>query len=192
MTPYGVPSYARSVGMRALVGVGGTERLIKLLVAAGLPPIAHQVVSLSDLVGHWRPVESYDDRQGIFVVSDPYLGPGYRIGYDAFTQMWAQRGYGFIVLYPASRAAALASALTAAGWNRTAAFARDLDLVRAGEEDVTPAGAPASASSAYRYLALAWDAAQLGRAAEARAYLQQATRAGANPIEARWISAEIA
>ncbi len=94
MTPYGVPTYARSVGLRALSGVGGTETLVKRLIAAGFPVIVHQVVSLSDLVGHWRPIEAYDDRQGIFTSSDPYLGPNHLIGYADFAQMWALRGYG--------------------------------------------------------------------------------------------------
>jgi uncharacterized protein len=191
MTPYGVRAYARSVGLRALMGVGGTDRLIKLLVAAGLPPIVHQVVSLSDSVGHWRPIESYDDQQGVFVTSDPYLGPNYRIGYAAFDQMWAQRAYSFVVLYPASRHAALAGALATAGWNKVAAYTHDLARVRAYQEDVTPTGAPASASSGYHYLALAWDSAQLGQSSAARAYLQQAARAGANPIQVWWINAEI-
>jgi hypothetical protein len=191
MLPYGVPSYARSVGLRALSGVGGMESLVKRLVAAGLPVIVHQVVSLSDSVGHWRPVEAYDDRQGVFMTSDPYLGANYRIGYADFAQMWAQRGNAFIVLYPASRQAALSGAVAASGWNRTAAYTRDLARVRAYQEDVIPTGAPASASTGYYYLALAWDAAQLGQSTAARAYLRQATRAGANPIEVRWVGAEI-
>lgn len=192
MTPYGVPAYARGVGLRALMGVGGSDRLIKLLVSAGLPAIVHQVVSLSDTVGHWRPIEAYDDRQGVFVTSDPYLGASYRIGYADFDWMWAQRAYSFFVLYPASRHAALAGAVAAAGWDKAAAYTRDLARVRAYQEDVIPTGAPASASAGYHYLALAWDAAQAGQSlAAARAYLRQATRAEANPIEVRWISAEI-
>src|SRR5437660_3706235 len=39
MTPYGVPSYARSLGLRTLSGVGGTPRLVKALIAAGFPVI---------------------------------------------------------------------------------------------------------------------------------------------------------
>lgn len=191
MTVYGVPSYARAAGLRALVGMGGTEQLVKLMVAAGFPIVVHQVVSLSDSTGHWRPMQSYDDRQGSFVTSDPYLGPGYTIGYDAFAQMWAQRGYGFFVLYPARRQAALTAVLRAAGWNKTAAYTMDLARVRSYQWDVTPTSAPAGSGAAYHYLALAWDSAQLGRSGEARAYLRQATQAGANPSEVHWINAEI-
>jgi hypothetical protein len=191
MTSYGVPSYARSLGLRTLMGVGGSETLVKKLVENRFPVIAHQVVSLADYTGHWRPVEAYDDAQGVFATSDPYLGPNYRLSYGTFAQLWAQRDYAFIVLYPASRQAALTATLSAAGWNKTAAYRQDLALLQAGRLDASPASAPAGASSAYRLLAQAWDEAQLGRAAAVRAYLRQATQAGANPIEVRWIAAEI-
>ena len=191
MTPYGVPSYARGLGLQALVGVGGTESLVKDLVAAGFPVLVHQVVSLADLVGHWRPVEAYDDRQGIFVASDPYLGPDHAITYTDFAQMWAYRGNAFIVLYPRSRQAALSAALAGAGWHRAAAYAHDLALLRAYQLDVSPAGTPQSAAAGFHYLGLAWDAAQLGQRGAARAYLQSAMRAGANPIQANWVGAAI-
>ena len=43
MTRYGVPAYARSLGLRTLSGVG-TETPVKRLVAAGLPVIVHESV----------------------------------------------------------------------------------------------------------------------------------------------------
>jgi hypothetical protein len=191
MTPYGVPSYARSLGLRVLSGVGGTETLVKGLIAAGFPIIVHQVVSLSDLVGHWRPIEAYDDRQGVFTASDPYLGPNHLIGYTDFAHMWALRGRAFAVLYPASHQARLSAVLTASRWNKIAAYTQDLSLLRAGKLDAAPAGTSASAGAAYRFLGMAWDAAQLGQTSAARAYLQSATSAGANPIEAGWVGAVI-
>lgn len=191
MTPYGVPSYARSLGLRTLSGVGGTAALVKALVARGLPVIVHQVVSLSDQVGHWRPIEAYDDAGAVFVASDPYLGPNHGIGYAEFAQIWAERGNAFVVLYPPSRQAALAAAIAASGWNQAAAYTRDMALLKAYQLDASPAGTPASAGAGYRYLGLAWDAAHMGQSTAARAYLQMATRAGANPIEVQWVRAEI-
>jgi hypothetical protein len=64
-------------------------------------------------------------------------------------------------------------------------------MLQAYQLDPSPASAPASTGNAYRYLAIAWDEAQLGHASEARAYLRQGALAGANPIEVRWIDAEI-
>ena len=192
MTPYGVPSYARRVGLRSTMGVGGTEVLAKSLVATGFPVIVHQVLSLSDPVGHWRPVQAFDDRQGMFATSDPYLGADYRIGYGDFAVMWARRGYAFILLYPASRQAVLTKILAASGWNKTAAYTRDLALLRANQLDVSPVASPQSAQAGYRYLGMAWDEAHLGRRAAATTYLNLATRAGANQIEVGWIRDQIA
>jgi hypothetical protein len=191
MTPYGVPAYARSLGLRALMGVGGTARLIKYFVQNRLPLIAHQVVSLGDSTGHWRPVEAYDDAQGVFTTSDTYLGAGYRLTYDTFARLWAERDNAFMVLYTASRQAAVSASLSASGWQKAEAYQRDLALLKAYQLEPKPASAPAGTDSAYRNLAMAWDEAQLGHASEARAYLRQASLAGANPTEVRWVGAEI-
>jgi hypothetical protein len=191
MTPYGVPAYAAGLGLRALMGVGGTDRLLKTLIAQRLPVIVHDVVSLDDSTGHWRPVEAYDDTRGIFVTSDPLLGAGYQIAYGTFDRLWAARDYAFIVLYPAARQAALSAMLTAAGWNREAAFRHNLALLAADQLDASPASAPALRAGAYRALAMAWDEMQLGNRTAARAYLRQAVGAGANPVEVRWISQAI-
>ena len=191
MTPYGIPAYAQSLGLRALSGVGGSAALIKGLIAAGFPVIVHQVVSPADLTGHWRPIEAYSDRQAVFVTSDPYLGPDHAIDYGDFARIWALRGYAFVVLYPAAHQAALSLIVARSGWDRAAAYAEDLVLVRAGQLDASPAGTPASVSEGYRALAIAWDAAQLGRAATARAYLGLATSGGANPIEVGWVARAI-
>ncbi|MGH2411053.1 MAG: hypothetical protein ACRDGS_11880, partial [Chloroflexota bacterium] len=152
----------------------------------------HQVVSLSDPVGHWRPVEAFDDRQGVFVTSDPYLGADYRIRYGDFAAMWAQRGYAFMILYPTSRQAVLTKILAASGWNKTAAFKRDLALVRANQLDASPTASPQSAKAGYRYLAMAWDEGHMGQRGAANPYLDLATRAGANPIEVGWVRDQIA
>jgi hypothetical protein len=191
MTPYGVPGYAGSLGLRALMGVGGTDGLLKTLIAQRFPVIVHDVVSLDDSTGHWRPVEAYDDAQGVFVTSDPLLGAGYQIAYGTFDRLWAERGYAFIVLYPAARQATLSAAVTAAGWNRAVAFRHNLALLATSQLDASPASAPAGSAGAYRALAMAWDEAQLGNRPAARAYLQHAVRAGANPVEVRWITQAI-
>ena len=191
MTPYGIPTYAQSLGLRTLSGVGGSAALVKGLIAGGFPVIVHQVVSLADLTGHWRPIEAYDDLRAVFVASDPYLGPDHAIGYGDFARIWALRGQAFAVLYPASHQAAVSSIVAASGWDRAAAYAEDLALVRAGQLDASPAGTPANAQDGYRALAMAWDAAQLGRSSTARTYLGLATSGGANPIEIGWVARAI-
>jgi predicted double-glycine peptidase len=196
MMSYGVPAYARSLGMRALVGVGGTEALIKALISNNLPVIVSQEVSVSDHIGHYRPIESYDDRRGIFVSSDPYLGQGTAISYVDFRQIWQRSGEGFIVLYPPSRQAKLAAVLAAAGWNKTRAYQADLVRLQKRRYFAFPSqqgatGASPHGFARYRYLGLAWDEVQLGRYAAAGQLLQQAAQQGANPAYIRWIAGEI-
>ena len=89
-------------------------------------------------------IESFDDAQGVFTSSDPYLGPGHQISYGDFAQIWAPRGYTFLVLYPASRQASVSSVLAAAGCNRRQPTPR---IVRCcGPASwMQPGGAPAGA-----------------------------------------------
>ena len=200
MTPYGVPGYARSLGMRALVGVGGTEALVKALISNGFPVIVSQQVSITYRIGHYRPIEAYDDRQGTFVASDPYLGAPYRITYADFARIWASSDRGFMVLYRPARQAALSAVLATVGWDRRWAYQHDLALAQArlthprqiaARESVMMTGRSAHFRS-YGYLRLAWDELQLGRGAMARRALAQAAEQNANPIVVGWISQEIA
>src|SRR5262249_26589438 len=67
MAPYAVPSYMDSLGMKALMGVGGDSQLVKALVNGGFSPIVSQWISLTNHYGHYRPIQSYDDNRGMFV-----------------------------------------------------------------------------------------------------------------------------
>src|SRR5579862_5752521 len=89
MAPFGIPSYVRGLGLSVLMAPGGTDALLKALVASGFPVIFSQWVSLGDHYGHYRPIESYDDARAVFVSSDPYMGQGYAISYNEFDQIWA-------------------------------------------------------------------------------------------------------
>jgi predicted double-glycine peptidase len=191
MSPYGVPAYARSLGLRAQMGIAGSERLVKLLVANGFPVIVSQYVSLADHVGHYRPIQAYDDRTQTFVSSDPYLGQGHVISYAEFDAIWKSTNRRFMVLYPPGKQALLDRVLTAGGWSAAAAYRADLARVQsqiAGRTaDTTGYGSPRNYT-----LSIAWDDLELGRIAAARAALAQAAKAGASPVVAAWIAAEIA
>ena len=111
---------------------------------------------MTDATGHWRPIRVIR-RCAAFTASDPYLGQGHQMSDADFAQIWAPRGYAFLVLYPASRQAGVSSVLAAAGRHRAAAYSRHLALLRSGQLDASPAGTPASAAGGYRALAMAWD-----------------------------------
>ena len=191
MAPFGVPGYARSLGMRAMIGVGGTERLIKALISNSFPPIASQWVSVGDHTRHYRPIEAYDDRRSIFVSSDPYLGPNHPITYGDFARMWAVSDGRFLVIYPSSRQASLDAVLRSAGWSHAAAYGHDLGWQQNRLRHL-PADVPAGIARYYGYPSLAWDEMELGNLAAARQALRQAAANGASPVVIGWINAEIA
>lgn len=190
MAPYDVPVYMRSLGMRGLVGVGGSERLVKALVGNGFPVIVSQYVSATDHVGHYRPIQSYDDVQGTFVSSDPYLGQGHAIGYGEFDAIWQSTDRRFLVLYPPPKGPLLDAVLSSVGWNMRVAYAYDLARVQ-GQLQGRVADTTGYGSHRNYYLAIAWDDLQLGRTAAARAAIARALAAGANPITAGWITAQL-
>jgi len=196
MSPYAIPSYAGSLGLKALVAPEGTPRLVKALISNGFPVIVSQRVSLDDHYQHYRPIEAYDDRQGVFISSDPYMGPGYSIPYAAFSRIWTTSNARFVALYPPAKASLLKAVLLSAGWNAGQAFAHDIavteDRMRHPNRNNSAWGHSAalhwSGARSYPYLTLAWDNLQLGRLSAARANLQQATQHGASPLTVSWIS----
>jgi len=190
MAPFGVPGYARTLGLRGLLGIGGSERLIKALISNGFPVIASQLVSLSFPVRHYRPIEAYDDHQALFISSDPYLGPGHTITYADFTRMWSVTDGRFIVLYPPSRQPLLDAVLKSAGWDRTSAYRHDLGWQESRLRSQRENG-PGSPVWYYGYPSVAWDEMELRNYTAARQALRQATLHGANSIVVGWVDGEI-
>ena len=193
MVPYDVPAYARSLGLDALMGTRGDDGLVKALVANGFPVIVSQWVSTADHVGHYRPIEGFDDARGVFISADPYLGPNHQIGYEEFDQIWATNNGRFMVLYPPSKAPLLRSVLASAGWDRAAAYQADLaKLQRRLAQHQQPSDTYNRYWKGYSSLALAWDELQLAQFDSARASLNDAATQHANPVVVGWIAAEIA
>ena len=193
MAPYGVPSYARSLGLRAILGVMGTPRVLKALVTNGFPVIVNQWYSVAEHTRHYRPIQAYDDRQGVFVSSDPFGGPGHAITYADFAATWTVSNNRFIVLFPPAKASLLDAVLASAGWNKSQAYQRDLrrSEARLRSGRVPPTTSGSRAFRYYAYLNIAWDEVELGQYTAARQELRQATAHGANPILVRWVAGEI-
>jgi uncharacterized protein len=192
MVPYGVPGYMHSLGMGVVIGVGGTDEEIKALVSGGFPVIVNQWVSTSDHVGHFRPIEGYDDVRGGFIASDPYLGPNHFISYADFDQIWTTNSRRFIVIYPPSRQTAVERILAASGWDKTAAYQADLTKQELRQAPRATSANDVLRNATYRQgygaLNLAWDQLQLGQLDAARASLRTASAAHANPVVINWIA----
>jgi predicted double-glycine peptidase len=191
MAPFGVPGYMRSLGLRAMLGVEGNQRLLKALISNHFPVIVSQWVSVFDHTRHYRPIQAYDDRPRIFLSSDPYLGANHPISYADFASMWAVSHGRFLVLYPPSHQSLLEAVLASAGWNRTTAYRQDLiwqqNRLRHPPSDVSP-----YVARYYRSPSLAWDLLELGNVAAARQALRQAAVQGVSPVVIGWITREIA
>lgn len=191
MEPFGVPSYIRSLGMAVVMGVEGTDTVVKALVAKGFPVIVNQWVSLNDHAGHFRPIEAYDDGRGGFVASDPYLGPNHFISYAEFDQIWRTNRGRFMVIHPPSRQAQVQAILKSAGWDQTIAYQTDLTQQQQHHwpAGVNPPAKFAEFGRSFGALNQAFDQIQLGQFAAARAALAQAKANNANPVLVNWITA---
>jgi predicted double-glycine peptidase len=191
MSPADLPVYARSLGLRALVGYGGSERLVKLLIANGFPVIASQYVSSSDAIRHYRPIEAYNDATGTFVSADPYLGAGHVISYSEFNAIWAESDYRFQVIYPPSLQTRLNAVLRAAGWNQQRAFS---GAIRWEEAQMNMSDFSSVGSWIWYngYADVAFDQAQLGQFKQAQATLARAARQGVSSVLIGWVNGDIA
>lgn len=190
MAPFGVPGYMRTLGMRGLLGVTGTQRMIKVLISNGFPIIVSQMVSPTYQVRHYRPIVAYDDRQGVFVSNDPYLGAGHQISYADFARIWSSSHQRFLVLYPPSRQSQLDGVLASAGWGRLRAYRADLAWQQ-NRLKHTPSGEAGYFARYYGYAGVAWDQMELGSFAAAQQTLRTAAGRGASTIVLGWIRAEI-
>ena len=108
-----VAPFARSIGFRAVVTQGATDKQLKALLRAGVPPIVEDTVSASDGKLHYRAVEAYDDARSRFIAADTLLGPRHAISYAEFDQIWSVTQRTLVVLYPPGRQAAVDSAMSA-------------------------------------------------------------------------------
>ncbi|HLQ33758.1 MAG TPA: C39 family peptidase [Chloroflexota bacterium] len=192
MAPFGMPAYARSVGLSAWMGAGGSDQLIKALVSKGFPVIVSQWVSVYDHYGHYRPIGAYDDARGVFISSDPYLGPNLAISYDEFDKIWASSNNRFYVIYPPAREPLLRSVLASVAYEPTSAYQSDIAIQQArlnGGQINGPQGW--GFRRGYSALSMAWDNLQLGDIAAAQRALDWARVQGTSAIVTGWIADEI-
>lgn len=193
MVPYGIPSYAKSLGFGHVVGTRGSDTLVKTLVSSGVPVVVNQWVSSSYHVGHYRPIQSYDDQQGIFVASDPFLGQNHEITYSEFDAIWQTNSQRFFLLYPAAKEALVQDALKAAGWDSVEAYTADLAKLQHRRDTGQP---PRDGGSQYwaghLALAMAWDYVAIGQPDKAREQLAAATVQNANSVVVGWIAGALA
>ncbi|MFN8497086.1 MAG: C39 family peptidase [Anaerolineae bacterium] len=109
-----IAPYVAKFGLETKARINGNDDIIKALVANDIPVIVLQNVSESYRVGHYRVVQGYDDKAGVFYVDDSLLGPNLAIPYDSFNARWDSLTYSwnrYIPIYRPDQAPLVAAIL---------------------------------------------------------------------------------
>ena len=181
MSLYGVPFYAESVGMRAAGGLSSSDELVKAFVANGLPVIVADQVSRSDPTRHFRPIDGFDDKDGYFIGSDPYLGPNHRINYADFDDLWRISLNRWVVIYPPDKQD-LVDAVLARYWNKEQAI--EAGLQRSQQRQAQQPRLP------WTWLELADIQIEMGDVKSANENIQKGAALGL-PFEAHWLQLKL-
>ena len=113
--PKEMQAYLESAGLRAITRVNGSQEEIMRLVAVKIPVIVQQWLLKPDneLVGHYRVVQGYDQRAGMFITSDPYTPPHKLYSFADFERWWQPWNHRYIVAFRPEQEADVRQALGA-------------------------------------------------------------------------------
>jgi len=116
VNPFEIVNYVESYAeFDALWRVGGDLGTLKRLTAAGFPVLIEKGLDPHDdaWLGHYQIVSGYNDANNSFLVYDSYEGPpeAYPVSYDVIGQFWRHFNFTYVVVYPPTRAAEVASIL---------------------------------------------------------------------------------
>lgn len=108
VTPSELVDYVESeTGFKAVAYSGGTVRMLKELLALGLPVIVEKGLVSSDdegWLGHYLTLSGYDEAEQAFTTLDTLLGPwegdGEPLAYAELETFWQQFNYTFVLVYP--------------------------------------------------------------------------------------------
>lgn len=182
VSPWEMESYARGLGLGAIVRVGGTLERLKALVRAGFPVIVETwyVRDARDQLGHYRLIVGYDNGAGQFLTYDSLHGPDVTIGYQELDELWRVFNRTYLVIYAPEQWDALAAVL-GPDLDDAGMYERALETARS-EAGTTREGCVAYADCAD-WVTFSWFNAGssltwLGRHAEAVAAYDQARQLG--------------
>lgn len=108
VSPWQIADYVNEQTLgefKATAHSGGTQELLKELIAAGYPVVIEKGYELpsSGWWGHYLTVYAYDDTLGHFMTQDTYLGPwdgsGRAASYEEVAEYWPQFNNTFYVVF---------------------------------------------------------------------------------------------
>src|SRR5215207_2981586 len=116
VNPFEIVNYVESyTEFDALWRVGGDLGTLKRLTAAGFPVLIEKGLDPHDdaWLGHYQIVSGYNDANNSFLVYDSYEGPpeAYSVSYAVIAQFWRHFNFTYVVVFPPSRTAEVASIL---------------------------------------------------------------------------------
>lgn len=128
----GMAEYARSLGLDALIRVGGSLEKIKALLRAGIPVLVESwyVRDARDQLGHYRLVIGYDESSQAFTLYDSLYDPPTLIGYQELDELWRVFNRTYLLTYPPERANEVA-AIIGADMDDTMMYEQSLATARA-------------------------------------------------------------
>jgi tetratricopeptide (TPR) repeat protein len=182
VSPWEMETYARSLGLDAIVRAGGDLDRLKTLVRAGFPVIVETwyVRDARDQLGHYRLIIGYDDTAQQFITYDSLHGPDVTIGYQELDELWRVFNRTYLVVYAPERWEQLAEVL-GADLDDTAMYERALETARA-EVLAMPGDCVAYAECTdwvtFSWFSIGSSLTSLGRHAEAAMAYDQARQLG--------------
>jgi hypothetical protein len=92
-------AYMEEFGLRAVVRVGGDPRLLRRLVANGIPVMTPHLLNDYEDIGHFTVVRGYDTRTGTLVLNDSYYGPERYVAVSEYVRLWEPYERMFVPVY---------------------------------------------------------------------------------------------
>jgi tetratricopeptide (TPR) repeat protein len=178
VSPEEMVDYARSLGLDAVVRVGGDLEGLKRLLVAGFPVVVETwyVREANDQMGHYRLIIGYDDAAQQFLTHDSLHGPDLPIGYQELDELWRAFNRVYLVVYPPERAGEVSAALGPA-WDERAAVEAALQTAQAEALNPPPACvayADCADGQVFAWFNVGSSLVALGRYEEAAAAFDQA------------------
>lgn len=117
--PYEMVDFIESqAGLGGLVRSGGSQALLKKLIAAGFPVLVERSVYFTETttgvqswMGHYQVFTGYDETNQAFIAQDSYQKANLLVPYQGFESAWRAFNYTFILAYTPQEQARLTSLL---------------------------------------------------------------------------------
>jgi tetratricopeptide (TPR) repeat protein len=105
VSPRELYEYLLTQGYDAYIRMGGDIDLLKRFIAAGYPPLVEKGFDVPDKgwMGHYGVISAYDDKLGVFIIQDIYLGPNIKMTYAEFERNWRAFNYIYLIVFPAGK-----------------------------------------------------------------------------------------